>query len=56
MLDELLKRRQMLKLLMLNRQIEASKSVVDFQKWRDGNGAIYLCAARFQEPVMRARV
>jgi hypothetical protein len=45
MLDELWTRRRSLRLLILNRRVEAAKAVVDFQKWRDGNGAIYLCAA-----------
>lgn len=43
MLDELWARRRSLRLLILNRRVEAAKPVVDFQKWRDGNGAIYLC-------------
>jgi len=45
MLDELWARRRSLRLLILNRRVEAAKPVVDFQKWRDGNGAIYLCVA-----------
>jgi hypothetical protein len=42
MLDELCTRRQALRLLLLNRRVEAAKPVVDFEAWRDGNGAIYL--------------
>jgi hypothetical protein len=42
-LEELWARRRSLRLLILNRQVEADKDVVDFQKWRDGNGAIRLC-------------
>jgi hypothetical protein len=53
-LEELWSHRRMLKLLLLNRRIEATKPVVDFQKWRDGNGALYLCAAKAAE-VRRAR-
>jgi hypothetical protein len=45
LLDELWARRRSLQLLMLNRRVEAAKPVVNFQKWRDGNGAIYLCSA-----------
>ncbi len=44
-LEELWARRSSLRLLILNRRVEADKDVVDFQKWRDGNGAIYLCVA-----------
>lgn len=45
-LAELWARRRVLKLLMLNRRVEASKRVVDFRRWRDGNGALYLLADR----------
>lgn len=45
-LAELWARRRILKLLMLNRRIEAAKKVVDFRRWRDGNGALYLLADR----------
>jgi hypothetical protein len=45
-LAELWARRRVLKLLMLNRQVEAAKHVVDFRRWRDGNGALYLLAER----------
>jgi len=44
-LEELWARRRSLRLLLLNRRIEARKRIVDFGRWRDGNGAIYLCAA-----------
>jgi hypothetical protein len=44
-LEELWERRQALRLLVLNREAEAAKPVVDFRKWRDGNGAIYRCSA-----------
>ena len=44
-LEELCARRRSLRLLILNRRVEAAKPVVDFQTWRDGNGAIHLCAA-----------
>ncbi|HZS84998.1 MAG TPA: hypothetical protein VFA50_19130 [Stellaceae bacterium] len=44
-LEELWARRRSLRLLILNRRVEAAKPIVDFQKWRDGNGAIYLCTA-----------
>lgn len=47
MLDELWARRRSLHLLIINRRVEAAKPIVDFQKWRDGNGAIYLCVAPF---------
>jgi hypothetical protein len=53
-LEELWSHRRMLKLLLLNRRIEATKTVVDFQRWRDGNGALYLCAAKVAE-ARRAR-
>lgn len=43
-LEELWAKRRALKLLLLNRKVEASKKVIDFVKWRDGNGALYLCA------------
>ena len=45
MLEELCARRRSLRLLILNRRVEAAKPVVDFQTWRDGNGAIHLCVA-----------
>ena len=43
-LEELWARRRAVKLLLLNRQVEAARKVVDFQRWCDGNGAIYLCS------------
>jgi hypothetical protein len=48
-LEELWAQRRLIKLLMLNRRIEASKRVVDFQRWRDGNGALHLCTSRMQK-------
>ena len=45
-LAELWARRRIVKLLMLNRRVEASKKVVDFRRWRDGDGALYLLAER----------
>ncbi len=51
MLEDLWTRRRSFRLLVLNRRAEAAKPVVDFQKWRDGNGAIHLCAL----PAERAR-
>jgi hypothetical protein len=53
-LEELWSHKRMLKLLLLNRRIEAAKPLVDFQRWRDGNGALYLCAAKVSE-ARRAR-
>lgn len=44
-LEVLWARRRALRLLLLNRKVEAAKKVVDFRRWRDGNGALYLCAA-----------
>jgi hypothetical protein len=43
MLEDLWARRRSLRLLVLNRRVEAAKPVVDFQRWRDGNGALHLC-------------
>lgn len=43
-LEELWARRRAFHLLVLNRRVEAAKPVVDLQKWRDGNGAMHLCA------------
>lgn len=43
-LEDLWARRRSLRLLVVNRRIEAAKPVVDFQKWRNGNGAIHLCS------------
>jgi glyoxylate carboligase len=54
-LDELWARRRSLRLLILNRRVEAAKPVVDFGKWRDGNGAIYLCAGTITQPRKLAR-
>lgn len=42
-LEELWAKRRAVKLLLLNRRIEAAKRVVDFNRWRDGDGALYLC-------------
>ena len=52
-LEDLWQKRRALKLLLLNRKIEASKPLVDFQKWRDGNGALYVCAANFEKAKAR---
>jgi len=35
-LHELLEEREVLGLVMLNRQLEASKKIVSFRRWRDG--------------------
>ena len=43
LLEELWVRRRSLRLVLLNRRVEAARRVVDFGRWRDGNGAIYLC-------------
>jgi hypothetical protein len=48
-LEELWAQRRSFKLLMLNRRIEASKRVVDFHRWREGNGALHLCTSRLQK-------
>lgn len=53
-LEELWARRRALRLLLLNRKVEAARKVVDFQRWRDGNGAIYLCVPP-PSPPKRAR-
>jgi hypothetical protein len=53
-LEELWARRRALKLLLLNRKVEAAKRVVDFRRWRDGNGALYLCVDA-PAPSKRAR-
>jgi hypothetical protein len=50
MLEDLWARRRSLRLLVLNRRVEAARPVVDFQKWRDGNGAIHLCALPKERP------
>jgi hypothetical protein len=50
-LEDLWARRRSLRLLVLNRRVEAAKPVVDFQRWRDGNGVLHLCAM----PKERAR-
>jgi hypothetical protein len=51
-IEELRGRRRALKLLLLNRKIEAAKTVVNFHRWRDGNGALYLCTT---SPTRRKR-
>jgi hypothetical protein len=43
LLEELSTQRQSLRLVLINRRVEAAKPVVDYQKWRDGDGALYLC-------------
>jgi hypothetical protein len=48
-------KRRAVRLLLRNRTIEAAKPIVDFQKWRDGNGALYLCAAVCEEPKRREK-
>jgi hypothetical protein len=40
-LSDLRETRQTIKMLLLNRRIEASKRVVDLARWKDGNGALY---------------
>jgi hypothetical protein len=42
-LEGLWARRRSFHLLVLYRRVEAAKPVVDFQTWRDGDGAIDLC-------------
>jgi hypothetical protein len=54
-LEELWRKRRTLHLLLLNRKIEAARPVVDFQKWRDGNGALYLCAAACDTPAKKRK-
>ena len=44
LLGELWARRQALRLVLVNRRVEAAKPVVEFRAWRDGNGAVYDCA------------
>ena len=39
-LEDLWARRRSLKLLVLNRRVEGAKRVVDFNRWRDGDGAL----------------
>jgi hypothetical protein len=53
-LEELWARRRALKLLLLNRKVEAAKKVIDFRRWCDGNGALYLCATP-KAPTKRVR-
>jgi len=50
MIEDLWARRRSLRLLVLNRRVEAAKPLVDFQRWRDGNGAIHLCAGPQERP------
>jgi hypothetical protein len=40
-LSDLRDTRQTIRMLLLNRRVEASKRVVDFARWKDGNGALY---------------
>jgi hypothetical protein len=54
-LEDLWQKRRTLKLLLLNRKIEAAKPLVDFGKWRDGNGALYLCAAACDAPGKKSK-
>jgi hypothetical protein len=53
-LEDLWQKRRALKLLLLNRKVEATKPLVDFTRWRDGNGALYLCVEA-GEPKARKR-
>jgi hypothetical protein len=53
-LEDMWQKRRALKLLLLNRKMEAARPVVDFQRWRDGNGALYLCAAACEPPRRKA--
>jgi len=55
-LEDMWQKRRALKLLLLNRRVESAKSVVDFQRWRDGNGALYLCAAACEPAKDRQKV
>jgi hypothetical protein len=48
-LEELWAQRRALKLMLLNRKVEAAKKLVDFERWRNGNGALYLCATSTAE-------
>jgi len=48
LLKEMWARRRTLRQLMARRRIEAAKPVVDFQKWRDGGGAIQLFTAQLE--------
>jgi hypothetical protein len=45
-LADLWARRRLLRQFLRVREVEASKKVVDFAKWRDGNGARQLIEAR----------
>jgi hypothetical protein len=45
-LAELWARRRLLRQLLRVRTVEARKDVVDFRKWRDGDGALQLMQAR----------
>jgi hypothetical protein len=54
-LEDMWQKRRALKLLLLNRKIEAAKPLVDFQRWRDGNGALYLCAAAAEPAKVRQK-
>jgi hypothetical protein len=40
-LSDLRETRQTIRMLLLNRRIEAAKRVVDLARWKDGNGALY---------------
>jgi hypothetical protein len=54
-LEDLWARRRALRLLVHSRRVEAAEPVVDFEKWRDGNGAIHLCAMPNEWPRKLAR-
>jgi hypothetical protein len=45
-LADLWARRRLLRQFLRIREVEASKKIVDFAKWRDGNGARQLIEAR----------
>jgi hypothetical protein len=40
-LSDLRETRQTIRMLLLNRRIQAAKRVVDFARWKDGDGALY---------------
>jgi hypothetical protein len=42
--DYLVRRRRAIDLLLINRRLEASRPVVEFARWADGNGALYAAA------------
>src|SRR5689334_20089856 len=40
-LSDLRETRQTIRMLLLNRRVQAAKRVVDFARWKDGDGALY---------------